>query len=93
MVFDDIMDFDEPKLQRRKRRNKVLRIEEERSTIPIEDATYVPTPHEVIQQMDLESLQKSAEQQRNEVGVMEYAKEMIAGSCDDEKGKTLTKKL
>ena len=41
--------------------------------------------------MDAESIQKSAEQQKNEVGVMRYAKEMIAGPSD-EKGPQLTKK-
>ena len=89
MDFDDIMDFSEPILPRRKRRNKVL---SEGATTSIEDATHVQTDPEIIRKMDAESIRKSAEQQENEVGVMGYAREMIAGPCDDEKGPTLTKK-
>lgn len=63
------------------------------STIPIKNARVIKTDPKILAQMDSESIQKSAEQQRNEVGIMEYAREMIAGPCDDEKGKTLTKKL
>lgn len=63
------------------------------STIPIKNARVIKTDPKILAEMDSESIQKSAEQQRNEVGIMEYAREMIAGPCDDEKGKTLTKKL
>ena len=89
MDFDDIMES--YKLPKRKRRNKVLPVYG--ATIPIKNAKVIPTNPRVLAQMDSESIKKSAEQQRDEVGVMGYAREMIAGPCDDEKGKTLTKKL
>lgn len=91
MDFDDIMEPYEYTLPKRKRRNKVLPVYG--ATIPIKNAKVITTDPRVLAQMDSESIQKSAEQQRNEVGIMEYAREMIAGPCDDEKGKTLTKKL
>ena len=89
MDFDDIMES--YKLPKRKRRNKVLPVYG--ATIPIKNAKVIPTDPRVLAQMDSESIKKSAEQQRDEVGVMGYAREMIAGPCDDEKGKTLIKKL
>ena len=91
MDIDDIMEPYEYKLPKRKRRNKVLPVYG--ATIPIKNAKVIPTDPRVLAQMDSESIKKSAEQQRDEVGVMGYAREMIAGPCDDEKGKTLIKKL
>lgn len=88
MDFDDIMES--YKLPKRKRRNKVLPVYG--ATVPIKNAKVIPTNPRILAQMDSESIQKSAEQQRNEVGIMEYAREMIAGPSY-EKGKTLTKKL
>jgi hypothetical protein len=61
------------------------------STIPIKNARVIKTDPKILAQMDSESIQKSAEQQKNEVGVMVHAREMIAGPSY-EKGKTLTKK-
>ena len=91
MDFDDIMESYEYTLPKRKRRNKVLPVYG--ATVPIKNAKVIPTNPRVLAQMDSESIKKSAEQQRDEVGVMGYAREMIAGPCDDEKGKTLIKKL
>ena len=62
------------------------------STIPIKNARVIKTDPKILAQMDSESIQKSAEQQKNEVGVMVHAREMIARSGHDEKGPQLTKK-
>ena len=78
MDFDDIMESYEYALPKRKRRNKVLPVYG--ATVPIKNAKVIPTDPRILAEMDSESIKKSAEQQGNEVGVMEYAKRNDCGT-------------
>ena len=78
MDFDDIMESYEYTLPKRKRRNKVLPVYG--ATVPIKNAKVIPTDPRILAEMDSESIKKSAEQQGNEVGVMEYAKRNDCGT-------------
>lgn len=75
------------------KKRKILGRTEDNTGVPVKGAKVIQTSSRILAEMDDESIKKSAEQQRNEVGVMRYAKEMIAGGpYDEEKGPTLTKK-
>ena len=102
MDIDDIMEPYEYKLPKRKRENnmKVIRTKrtilgrtEDNTGVPVKNAKVIPANQEIIDAANAELRKKCASQKANDAEAAVAAREMIAGPCDDEKGKTLTKKL
>jgi len=69
-----------------KRKRNILGREKDNTGVLIKGAKVIRTDPKILLAMDSESNKKSALQQKNEVGVMEYAREMWAGSSSYETG-------
>ena len=75
-----------------KRKRKILG-RKDNTGVLVNGAKVIPADQDLIDKANAELRKKCASQRINDAEAVVAAREMIAGPCDDEKGKTLTKKL